>query len=82
MITKTQVIEDVKKWPRHAGKNDYLNFLEGKRITRDQAIKAKCYSCICGEDTEPCNVHDCPLTLFCQWNKVKGLAVAVAYIKP
>lgn len=72
MDEKAQIIESVKKWPRHAGKNDYLNFLQGKRITRDEAIKAKCYECVCGENTEPCIVPRCPLTLYCQWNKGKA----------
>jgi hypothetical protein len=72
MNDKTQTINNVKKWPRHAGKNDLLKFLEGKRLTRQQAIEAKCYECVCGEGTEPCSLPKCPLTLYCQWNRVKA----------
>ena len=66
-----QHISNVKKWQRKAGKNHYLRFLNGEKLTRDEAIQAKCYECVCGEDTEPCLVPTCPLTHFCQWNKPK-----------
>jgi len=72
MSDKSKIIANVNEWPRHAGKKDYLNFLEGKRITRDQAIRAKCYECVQGEDVSICTIPKCPLTLFCPWNKVKA----------
>ena len=67
-----QQIESVKKWPKQIGKADYLRHLRGERLTRDEAIKAKCYDCVCGEDTEPCLVGFCPLQPYCQWNKQQG----------
>ena len=66
-----QHISNVKKWQRKTGKSHYLKFLQGKDLTRDEAIQAKCYECVCGEDTEPCSVPTCSLTQFCQWNKPK-----------
>lgn len=61
-------IESVKRWPRQAGKADYLRFLQGEKLTRAEAIKSKCYECNCGQDTEPCLVETCPLQPYCQWN--------------
>lgn len=62
-------IKNVEKWPKKIGKADNLRHLRGERLTRDEAIKAKCYDCVCGEDTEPCVVYTCSLQPYCQWNK-------------
>jgi len=62
-------IENVEKWPRQQGKADYLRHLHGERLTRDEAIKAKCYDCVCGEDTQECLAAFCPLHQYCQWNE-------------
>ena len=61
-------IADVEKWPRKTGKIHYLRFLQGEKLTRAQAIQAKCYECVQGGDTRPCLVSTCPLISFCQWN--------------
>jgi hypothetical protein len=68
MDRREQTIKNVKKWAKKTGKADYLRYLEGERLTRDEAIKARCYECIQGEDTRPCHVITCPLTLYSQWN--------------
>ena len=59
----------VEQWAKKAGKADLLHFLNGESLTRAKAIKAMCYGCVCGEDTEPCLVYTCPLHPFCQWNE-------------
>ena len=64
--------EHVNKWPRKAGKTDYLRFLNGEKLTRAEALKAKCYECVAGEDTQPCLVEYCPLVGYCQWGKGKA----------
>ena len=66
-----QHISNVKKWRRKTGKAQYLRYLQGEELTRDEAIQAKCYDCVSGEDAEPCLVPTCPLTQYCQWNKPK-----------
>jgi len=55
-----QKIRAVEKWPRHAGKSDYLKFLNGVRLTQRESIKAMCFSCD-PEGTELCCVQYCPL---------------------
>ena len=57
------------KYPKKTGKAYYLKFLKGESLTRNEAIMAKCYECVLGEDTEPCLAETCPLTLYCQWNR-------------
>lgn len=69
-MTRTeQLINHAHAMPKKSGRADYIKHLEGKRITRDAAIRAKCFECVVGEDTEPCTIPTCPLTPFCQWNK-------------
>lgn len=63
----------VQAWPRRAGKSDLLKHLNGEQLTRAQAIRAKCYECVGGEDIQPCDVTACPLTSFCQWNRAKKI---------
>ena len=61
-------IKNVERWPRKAGKADLLRHLRGERLTRDEAIRSKCYDCVGGEDTNPCHVVQCALTQYCPWN--------------
>lgn len=65
---RAQAYKNAEKLPKQIGKADYIRFLKGERLTRDEAIKAKCYECVGGEDTLPCHAATCPLTLYCQWN--------------
>jgi hypothetical protein len=61
-------LSNAEKMPRKQGKAEYLKHLHGKRLTRDEAIRAKCYECVGGEDTSPCTIIHCALTQYCQWN--------------
>jgi len=40
--------------------------LKGNKITRDEAIKAKCYECngAYADGTGDCNIESCPLHLY------------------
>lgn len=69
---RAQIIKDVQSWPRRAGKAELLKHLRGDRLTRGEAIKAKCYECVGAEDVSPCIVTRCPLTQFCQFNREGG----------
>lgn len=62
-------LKDVKSWPKKTGKADYLKYLNGERLTRAEAIRATCYECVQGEDTNPCMANTCPLIGYCQWNQ-------------
>lgn len=63
-----RAIETAKNLPRHKGKAELLRHLEGRSLTRDAAIKAKCYEC--SPEGEPCSVCTCPLQKFTQWEAV------------
>ncbi len=68
MTKREEILRNVKRWARKPGKADLLRHLRGERLTRAEAIKAKCYECIEGEDIRPCLVSGCSLTQYCQWN--------------
>jgi len=46
-----------------AGRKELEKHLKGKRLTRGQALRAKCYECENGymDGKMPCNIPDCPL---------------------
>jgi len=68
-----QQIRSVETWPRRAGRKELLRHLRCKRLTRDEAIQARCYYCVCGEEGSPCNVGMCPLTQYCPRNRKGGI---------
>lgn len=75
MTNKTQqFIKNASAMPKKAGRAEYIKHLEGKRLTRDQAIRAKCYECVGGDDTRPCKISTCSLTAFCQWTIKEDIA--------
>lgn len=68
-MTRIEIaIKNAKRMPKKSGKAEYIKHLTGHRLTRDQAIRAKCYECVQGEDTRPCDIIECALTTYCQWN--------------
>ncbi len=44
------------------GRTDLEKFLQGQKMTRAGAIKAKCYDCMCGyaDGIRDCGMEDCP----------------------
>jgi len=55
------------------GRADYQKFADNKRLTRSQAIKAKCYECTCGysDGKYDCIVFDCPLHKFMPYRGIE-----------
>lgn len=58
-----------KKGPRLLGRQQYMNHLNGKKLTYKQAVWAKCYMCTDGWDIEKgCSDPTCPLVPLCPYN--------------
>jgi hypothetical protein len=55
----------------YSGKTNLINFLEGKHITRKEAISAYCYDCqgYCEDGRVECEQLQCPLYSYSQFNK-------------
>jgi len=56
---------------KRAGKTDFIKYLKGARLTRSQAIKAKCYDCDGMGDTGICDIETCSLYPFSPFNRQK-----------
>jgi hypothetical protein len=56
------------------GRNEIEKHLAGKRITRNQAIRAKCYECMGGysDGKSDCKMPQCPLYTWMPYRN-KGL---------
>jgi len=60
-------LEYVIKYGRRArGKAALVCYLKGKKITRQEAIEAKCYECMgyCANGIHRCTIKECPLYKF------------------
>lgn len=65
-------INDVRKFGKKArGKTERVTCLEGKSLTRDQAIRAHCYDCTgsYADGAQSCGIKTCSLY---QYHPYKG----------
>lgn len=61
-----------------SGRRELVSYLEGKPITRVQAIKALCYECMgyYSDGREDCGCTECPLYPFTPYSKDRRQAKA------
>jgi len=55
------MLKSAKDGKLRAGKNNLIKHLTGGRLTRQQAIKAKCYDCQGMGETDKCDIKACSL---------------------
>lgn len=58
------LLESAKSGKKRSGRRFLIAHLEGKRITRTQAVKAKCYDCDGMGEAGLCDLVECPLLPF------------------
>ena len=58
------LLESAKSGPRRAGRKELITHLEGGKISRPGAVKAKCYDCDGMGDSGECDITVCPLYPF------------------
>lgn len=63
-MVSPSLLESTKKGTRRAGQGDLINHLNGKRVTRRQAIRAKCYDCNGMGESGTCDDKECPLSAY------------------
>ena len=56
-----ELLESARNGKKRASQKYLIKHLEGGKLTRSQAIKAKCYDCDCMGNTAKCDLKDCPL---------------------
>jgi hypothetical protein len=66
-----QKLVSAKSYPLSAGSNHLIKHMEGGKLTRAQAMKAKCTECMGGfvDGRYDCHIDDCPLY---PWMPYKG----------
>ena len=55
------ILESAKSGRRKMGRTFLIRHLEGKRLTQQQAIRAKCYDCDGMGETGKCDIETCSL---------------------
>jgi len=65
------MLESARKGKKRTGQKHLVNHLQGKRITRSQAIKAKCYDCNGMGEFSTCEDSECSLFPYSPY-KAKG----------
>ena len=66
------LLRSAKKGKLRAGRKELIKHLESIRITRGQAIKAKCYDCNGMGESGDCDLKGCALYPFSPYNHHKG----------
>lgn len=56
-----ELLASAKSGLRRKGKKELVKYLEGGKISRSQAVKAKCYDCDGMGELGECNIEACPL---------------------
>jgi hypothetical protein len=64
MIRDNDLLKSAKSGKARAGQRELVRWLEGGRLTRAQAVKAKCYDCSGMGDSGKCDLEGCPLLPF------------------
>lgn len=68
MKTISQSLYNSAKRGKHrAGRKDLIKHLEGKRLTRQEAIKAKCFDCNGMGESGICDLKGCSLLPYSQF---------------
>ena len=63
-----EILKNAKSGKRVAGRKECVKYLEGGRLTRQQAIKAKCYDCNGWGESRECDIGSCSLFPYSPYN--------------
>jgi len=58
------LLASAKSGPRRSGRKEIIKYLEGGKLTRSQAIRAKCFDCLGMGDQSICDSVSCSLNPF------------------
>lgn len=64
-----RLLDSAVNGTKRAGQIQLIKYLKGTRLTRQEAIKAKCYDCDGMGDSGVCNVEGCPLLPYSPFNR-------------
>ena len=75
MIRDVELLRSAKSGPRRAGRKELITYLEGGKISRPGAVKAKCYDCLGMGELGECDSEECSLYPFSPY-KTRHTAVS------
>ena len=61
MAVADDYLRYARSGPRRLGRKEMIAHLEGKALTRKQAMDAKCYECNGMGESDYCDIQSCPL---------------------
>ena len=74
-------VRSAKNGKSRAGKSELLKHLQGKRLTRSQAIKAKCFDCNGMGEVGECEIEECSLLPYSPYRtKAKKISGSTTFI--
>ena len=74
-MTRAEILKQVKRIGTESkGKREYIKYLEGKKITRTEAMYAFCYECqgYYKDGRVDCENENCPMYPFMQYSSNKS----------
>lgn len=75
-IIDNEMLKSAQRGKSRAGKKDLIKHLKGQKLTRSQAIKAKCYDCLGMGESCSCDMENCVLWPFSQFGGGKHRVMA------
>lgn len=63
-IIDKDLLDSAKSGKARKGKRELIKHLEGGKLTRSQAVKAKCFDCSGMGEMKGCDQETCPLLPF------------------
>lgn len=68
-IIDSEMYASARSGNRSAGRAEYIKYLEGKRLTRQQAIRAKCFDCSGMGCMTYCEISSCSLAPYTPYKR-------------
>ena len=75
-IIDKDMLDGARSGKCRSGRSELIKYLEGNRITRSQAIKAKCFDCNGMGEQDECDIEECSLYPYSPY-KIAGIRAGV-----
>ena len=68
-MTAVSIMKNPYRMKKMKGKNILIKYLKGLSIEKNESVYAKCYECSGYGENFPCGSVECPLWVFCPYQK-------------
>lgn len=66
----SDLLRSAQNGKQRVGRKDLIKHLTGSKLTRGQAIKAKCYDCNGMGESKECDIEECSLLPYSPYRKL------------